>query len=149
MKKLLGLALALSLFFAIASEARKKEMTIWTPDQVTLEQDDKSPMSYATVWGNEKKGAHAGLTKFTKGMSAPQHTHSADHVGVIVSGTLVLTDEAGTEKPLAPGTTFSVPAMVKHATRCSAETDCIVFGYISGKDDMKVVDPTKGKTASN
>ncbi len=57
----------------------------------------------------------------------------------IISGTLTIGDEHGTEKTLGPGSTLNVPGGVKHTTKCGADQDCVIFGYIAGKDDTKMM----------
>ena len=124
-------------------------MTFWTPDEANWQKEETGPF-FATMWGNPKKGPHAGLVKFTRGTTMPLHTHTADHVGVLVSGTVIIGDETGTDRTLTPGTTLNVPGMVKHTTRCAPEADCVIFAYVSGKDTTKPVDiAVKDKTASN
>lgn len=134
---------------SLAMAAKKKEMTTWNLEDVKWEMEPGAPMSMAPLWGNPKQGPHFGLVKFTKNTNIALHTHSADHYGVVVQGTFTVTDENGNEKTLSPGSALSMPALVKHTTKCGAEADCILAGYITGKDTTKMVKITTPGSATN
>ena len=136
----LSLVLALSLIIvsgaAFGKKMSMKEIKSFSPDSVVWTTDQKSGISTATQWGNPKTGPSAGLIKFPKGWTAPMHHHSSDHVVGMISGTFTVTDENGTEHRMTAGWTGTVPGKTKHSTKCGEEMDCVLFGYISGKDDM-------------
>lgn len=129
----------MTLVFVSVSALAKQEakpMKLFTPGEVEWKLDEKSGMSTSTQWGNPKTGPSAGLIKFPKGWAAPLHHHNAEHVFATVSGTFILTDEKGNETRLPVGSTGTVPAKTKHSTKCAEDTDCVIFGYVNGKDDM-------------
>jgi quercetin dioxygenase-like cupin family protein len=83
-------------------------------------------LQMAAVEGDPSKGASHFFLKFAPGFDVPAHHHSADHYGAVVSGTLVLTSD-GKENRLAPGSFFTFNHKAKHATKCEAGADCILF----------------------
>lgn len=134
------LSLFLMTFLVGNAFAAKKTMmktpTFFTPDEIKWTTDEKSGVSMAVQWGDPKKGPFAGLAKFPKGWTAPLHHHTADHVVYLISGTFTITEENGKEWRLTPGMTGTLPGKVKHTTKCAEEADCMLFAYLSAKDDM-------------
>ena len=139
-------------FFVLASgnafaagKAKKTESQFWSPDQVKWEKEKDAPVSMAVLWGDAHKGAHFGLTKFDKGAEFPKHTHSASNYAVVVSGTLIITLEDGKEMMLTPGSAGIVAGKAVHTTKCAPEADCVIAGYVTGKEDMIMADKTAAK----
>lgn len=99
----------------------------------------------AVAWGNPEKGPHGAFHKLPAGFDAPLHFHTANHKVVVVSGTLILTPEGGTEKKLGPGSYFSFSGKKKHTTKCDAGADCVIFSDTAGPWDVVMAD---GKEAS-
>jgi quercetin dioxygenase-like cupin family protein len=89
----------------------------------------------AVADGDPSKGASHFFLKFDKGFAAPEHHHSADHYGTMVSGTLVLTVD-GKENKLGPGSYFAFTGKKVHGTRCEAAADCVMLIDARGKWDV-------------
>ena len=89
----------------------------------------------AVADGNPGKGASHFFLKFDKGFSAPDHHHSVDHFGTVISGTLILTVD-GKESKLPPGSYFSFTGKKTHATSCDAAADCVLEIDARGKWDV-------------
>lgn len=94
----------------------------------------------AVADGDPAKGASHFFLKFDKGFTAPVHHHSADHYGIVVAGTLVLTVD-GKESKLPAGSYFSFTGKKPHATACDAAADCILQIDARGKWDVVPAKP--------
>lgn len=90
----------------------------------------------AVLHGDPNQGASHFFMKLPAGFSAPMHFHNADHWVAVLSGTLVLTPEGGTEKRLPAGSGFSFTGMKKHTTACAAGADCVLFIDARAKWDV-------------
>jgi quercetin dioxygenase-like cupin family protein len=86
-----------------------------------------TPAKMATVKGDAAKGPHTSFIKLPAGVSAPLHSHSADHQVAVVAGTLTMTPEGGTAKKLGPGSWFEFTGKKKHVTTCDPGADCVLF----------------------
>ncbi|MCL4233628.1 MAG: cupin domain-containing protein [Deltaproteobacteria bacterium] len=89
----------------------------------------------AVVDGDPGAGPSHYFIKFTPGFAAPVHHHSADHNGVVLAGTLVLTAD-GKEHKLPAGSFFSFANMTKHSTACEAGAECVLAIDARGKWDV-------------
>ena len=89
----------------------------------------------ATAEGDPTKGASHFFLKLDKGFAAPEHHHSPDHSGFVVSGTLILTVD-GKESKLPAGSYFAFSGKKVHATRCDAAADCVLAMDARGKWDV-------------
>jgi len=85
--------------------------------------------------GDPSKGASHFFLKFDKGFAAPEHHHSADHYGTVVTGTLLLTVD-GKETKLAAGSYFAFTGQKVHSTKCDAAADCVLEIDARGKWDV-------------
>lgn len=113
-------------------------------DQLKWEPNPGAPeVKMATVWGDVAKGPHGAFHKFPAGFSVPLHTHSADIRAVVISGTMIEGTEDGKETKLPPGSYFYQPHGVKHVTKCDAGSECVIFGTVSGKFDVAMVEAPK------
>ncbi len=155
MKKLLVLvALAALSFGAMAEEAKKAKApakaaagkaVLWSADELKWVDPPNSPpgIKMAVAWGDPEKGPHGAFHKIPAGFSAPLHYHNADHHAVVISGTLVMTPEGGTEKKLGPGSWFTYTGKKKHTTACEAGADCLIYGEAKGKWDVVMPEAKK------
>ena len=89
----------------------------------------------AVVEGDPAKGASHFYLKYAAGFSAGVHHHSPDHYVTVVAGTLVLVVD-GQEHKLPAGSYFAFTSKAKHATKCEAGAECILFLDARGKWDV-------------
>jgi len=126
--------------------AKKGEAVLWPAADIKWTSDPGgSGVQTAVAWGDPKTGAHGTFVKFPAGTQVPLHHHSAEHKGVVVSGTVVIGPEGGTAKELGPGSYALVPAGLKHTTSCKAGGDCTLFVLLSGPDDTILASPAPPK----
>ena len=85
------------------------------------------PMA-SPVSGDFTTGAHITYLKFPAGMKTPPHTHSADYVGIVISGNTRHTVKGvpETERTLPPGSHWFMPANVEHVSECIQGTECVM-----------------------
>lgn len=85
------------------------------------------PMA-SPVSGDFTKGAHVTYLKFPAGAKTPLHSHSADYVGIVISGNTRHTVKglSESERILPPGSHWSMPANAEHVSECVAGAECIV-----------------------
>jgi quercetin dioxygenase-like cupin family protein len=123
-------AAALSiLFFATSAEAAAKKGTATLTPTEELKWTDVagSPgVQTSVVEGDATKGAHHFFLKFPAGLDAPLHHHTADHYGVLLKGTMILTTD-GKETRLTPGSYFSFTKKAPHTTKCDVASECVMF----------------------
>jgi quercetin dioxygenase-like cupin family protein len=83
---------------------------------------DASPVS-----GDFTKGKHVTLLRFPGRFKTPVHTHSADYVGIVVSGSArhVVTGDAKTDKILHAGSYWTMPANLPHVSECVSDEPCV------------------------
>jgi len=81
----------------------------------------------SVAWGNVKKGPVGLLLKFPAGFATPNHVHSSDYRGVVVSGEF--SHQAGNDAAVAlgPGSTWSQRAKLPHVNKCSDAGACVVY----------------------
>ncbi len=130
---------------AIAAKgAAKKELLQWNLADLKWQDMPNSP-GVQQVAAYKKGAVHCMFVKFPKGTESPMHTHTQDIAGVVVAGTFGSTDEAGNGKPQAAGGFQSIPGGLKHSTKCTADSDCIVFACQPGPFDQKMAKAAVGK----
>jgi quercetin dioxygenase-like cupin family protein len=140
-KKIL-FVVAATLMFPLAARAQKAVLTP-AADLKWVEPPGAPPgVKAAVVSGDPTKGPHHAFTKFAAGFAAPVHHHTADHHVVVVAGTLVLVVD-GKDVTLPPGSYFSFTKKMKHATRCEAGAECILFSDVRGKWDVVIAEEKK------
>jgi hypothetical protein len=123
----------------------KPAATLITADEMKWQDvPDYAGLHMAAVSGDPAKGPSHFFLKFDKGFTAPEHHHSADHYGTVVSGTLVLTVD-GKESRLPAGSYFSFTGKKVHATKCDEASDCVIELDSRGKWDVVL---EKGKAAA-
>ena len=125
---------------ASAAWAAKKEILTSTPEDLKwIEIPESGGVQVANITGDILKGAYTALAKIPAGQVHPLHTHTSATAVVVVSGTFTVTPEGGVEKRLGPGSTFTVPGGVKHASSCAPGAPCLLYQAGPGKFDMKPV----------
>lgn len=97
-------------------------------------------VSTSQVDGDMKQGASHFFLRYASGFVAPVHAHSADHVAVLVTGTLTLILD-GKEHRLTAGSTFSLTGKAPHAARCETGPDCVMFIDAAGPWDVVPAGP--------
>ena len=92
----------------------------WTP---TPFGPDASPVA-----GDFTEGQHITYIKFPAGMTTPIHTHSADYVGIVITGITRhwLPGKPETAKLLPVGSHWAIPAGVEHVSECMSGEECIM-----------------------
>jgi quercetin dioxygenase-like cupin family protein len=92
----------------------------------------------AVLWGDPDKGAHAAVTRFTKGLKVALHTHTHDFRIVVISGTFVYDSGSG-EKRLGPGSYLRQPGGVPHVSGAGNNAECVFFLESDGAFDLNMV----------
>ncbi len=85
------------------------------------------PMA-SPVSGDFTKGAHITYLRFPAGAKTPLHTHSADYVGIVISGNARHTVKGvpETKRILPPGSHWFMPANVEHVSECIPGAECVM-----------------------
>ena len=85
------------------------------------------PMA-SPVSGDFTQGAPITYLKFPPGAKTPLHTHSADYVGIVLSGNARHTVKGipETERILPPGSHWFMPANVEHVSECVPGAECVM-----------------------
>lgn len=83
------------------------------------------------VSGDFSSTEHVTFVKFKAGMVTPLHTHSADYVGVMMSGVSKHWEpgKPETQKTLSAGSHWSIPKDVPHVSECLDGIDCLMAIY--------------------
>lgn len=102
------------------------------------------PMA-SPVSGDFTKGAHITYLKFPPGAKTPLHTHSADYVGIVLSGNARHTVKGipETERILPPGSHWFMPANVEHVSECVPGAECVMALIQGEKFDFLEVNKKK------
>ena len=97
------------------------------------------------VSGDFTKGPHITYLKFPPGTKTPLHTHSADYVGIVISGNTrhTVKDVPETDRILPPGSHWFMPANVEHVSECIAGAECVVALIQNAKFDFLEVGKKK------
>ena len=89
----------------------------------------------APVSGDPAKGAAKMFIKLPANFSVPLHHHTADHWGVVVSGTMVFNVD-GQDQTLPAGSFFGYAGKKQHTTKCTDAAGCLIFVDAHGKWDL-------------
>ena len=102
------------------------------------------PMA-SPVSGDFTKGAHITYLRFPPGAKTPLHTHSADYVGIVLSGNARHTVKGipETERILPPGSHWFMPANVEHVSECVPGAECVMALIQGEKFDFLEVSKKK------
>jgi len=76
----------------------------------------------------EARGCEVLFASYPAGTSIDPHSHATENVGVITSGELILSTEAG-ERRVAPGEWYHLPPGERHWARFEVETSEIEFWF--------------------
>ncbi|RPH71106.1 MAG: cupin domain-containing protein [Myxococcaceae bacterium] len=137
-----GLALILSLgVVAFVPQARADDASSGTilvvPADLKWAENPTRPGAWqAVVEGDPKTGPSHFFLKYAKNFDGGPHTHSSDHGGSVLSGTVLLTVD-GKETRLPAGSFFWIKGGKVHSVRCEAE--CIQAIDVRGKWDTTPV----------
>jgi hypothetical protein len=96
---------------------------------------DAPGVQVAAVAGDPTKGASKFFVKLPSGFSVPLHHHTADHSGVLVSGTMVFGVD-GQEQTLPAGSYISYTGKKQHTTKCTDAAGCLLFLDAHSKWDV-------------
>lgn len=110
----------------------------WQP----LNPKNPAGVQMAVVHGDVPNGPVSFFMKFPPGSASPQHAHTNDYYGVVVSGTPghgATADAAAT--PLTAGAWWYQPGLQFHYDRCLGPDACVLlltfpaggFDYVPGK----------------
>lgn len=110
----------------------------WKP----LNPKNPAGVQMAVVHGDVSNGPVSFFMKFPPGSASPQHAHTNDYYGVVVSGTPghgATADAAAT--PLSAGSWWYQPGSQFHYDRCLGPSECVLlltfpaggFDYVPGK----------------
>src|SRR5262245_38299386 len=88
---ILGVGVAAFTFGRATAGKAKKQFDLPSADMKWDEVFPGTPNGpmISTVQGNRNKGAHISLMKLPAGMVSPQHTHTQDVNGIVLSGTVM------------------------------------------------------------
>ncbi len=94
------------------------------------------------VNGDFTSGGHITYIRFPAGMTTPLHTHSADYVGIVVTGSTRhwLPGQPETRKLLPPGSHWFIPANVEHVSECLPGAECIMAIYQQQPFDFQPIE---------
>lgn len=83
------------------------------------------------VVGDFSAGAHVTMVKFPAGMKTPVHVHSHDYTGIVVTGTSrhYVPGKPETQKALAAGSHWFIPANLPHISECLPGEECVMALY--------------------
>ncbi|MDQ6801351.1 MAG: DUF4437 domain-containing protein [Acidobacteriota bacterium] len=119
-----------------AKSTAAKDMVVLA-DQMKFQQVMPGISKY-TLWGDDKKGPHGSITRFTKGTKVAWHTHPYDIKAVIISGTMLYNSGSG-EKRLGPGSFLQERASIKHTTAATADSDLMFYEEGAGPFGLNLV----------
>ncbi len=112
-----------------ASDDHVERTHITTPEIVW----ELSPFG-PEIWkvdGDLLEGKHITYIKFPAGTVTPLHIHSADYVGIVVTGTTRhwSPKESDTYKMLPPGSHWKIFANKEHVSECLPGVECVMAIY--------------------
>jgi quercetin dioxygenase-like cupin family protein len=127
---------------ASAQKKTEKEAVLWAAEDlkwVPLSAGVPGVMS-VMLWGDNTKGAYAGLTKFPAGFKAPLHYHTNATKIVVIKGAYTYNG-----KKYGPGSYVYVPGGVQHVSGGVEDSESIFFIEQPGKFDLNPVEPAQDK----
>lgn len=122
---------------ASAQGKMEKQPILWAPEDMKWQPLSPGAPGVMSVmlWGDNKKGAYGGLTKFPAGFKAPLHTHTYATKIVVIKGAYTYNG-----KKYGPGSYVYVPGGFKHESGGVDDSESIFFIEQSGKFDLKPVE---------
>jgi len=96
------------------------------------------------VYSDLTKGEHITYIKFAAGTVTPLHIHSADYVGIDITGTTRhrIVGKEGTNKLLPPGSHWMIKANEQHVSECLPGLECIMAIYQKDAFDFIPLGPS-------
>ena len=89
----------------------------------------------AAAEGDPDTGPAHFYLKYAKGFAGGLHSHTSDHGGWILAGTVILVID-GKETQLPPGAFYFVKGGKPHIAKCDPSAECIMTVDIRGKWDV-------------
>jgi beta-alanine degradation protein BauB len=127
-KSLATLAVAWSCSFAplAAANPAAKRPTYGPVEDLTWTQTPIGPDA-SPVAGDFTKGKHVTLLRFPGKFKTPVHTHGADYVGLVLSGSArhFIAGDPKTQKVLKAGSFWTMPAGLEHVSECVSTEPCV------------------------
>jgi hypothetical protein len=102
---------------------------------------DSPGVQLAAVHGDPAKGASRFFVKLPSTFNTPLHHHTADHSGVVISGTIVFND--GQDHTLPAGSYWTFTGKKQHTTKCTDAAGCTLYIDAHGKWDVVPEKPAK------
>lgn len=138
MRKILAvmaLTAAALLPWVVEAKGGGKAVVIPAADLKWKDAPDTPGVQFAAVAGDPMKGAGKFFVKLPSGFSVALHHHTADHFGVVVSGTVVQNVD-GQDMTLPPGSYLSYTGKKQHTTKCTDAAGCVIFVDAHSKWDV-------------
>lgn len=136
---------AIASLLLIAGLASANDNSVFTPaSEVQFNEIIPDVVSFATVAGDRKNGAHGTFVRVMPGQATPPHTHSAGYHAVVLEGKFEnpVEGDRHSEITLTKGSYYYIPAGAKHVTRCAADSAvaCLTFFYQDVPFDFTTVE---------
>jgi len=131
----LTLTAAALLPWVVEAKGGGKAVTVPAADLKWKEDAAHPGVQYAAVAGDPTKGAAKFFIKLPSGFDVPLHHHTADHWGVVISGTFVQNVD-GQDVTMPAGSYFSYTGKKQHTTKCTDAGGCLIFVDAHGKWDV-------------
>ncbi|HZW88252.1 MAG TPA: DUF4437 domain-containing protein [Myxococcaceae bacterium] len=128
-------AAALLVPWVVGAKDSGKAVLVPAGDLKWKNDTERPDVQVAAVQGDPAKGAAKFFVKLPSGFSVALHHHTADHSGVVVSGTLVQTVD-GQEHTLTPGSYLAYTGKKQHTTKCTDPAGCTIFVDAHSKWDV-------------
>ena len=120
---------------AVAKDKGGGKASLVPAGDLKFKDTDRPGVQVAAVQGDPSKGAAKFFVKLPSGFSVGLHHHTADHFGVVVSGTMVQNVD-GQDHTLPAGSYLSYTGKKQHTTQCTDPAGCIVYLDAHGKWDV-------------
>jgi hypothetical protein len=89
----------------------------------------------ALAEGDPSKGPAHFYQKYEKGFAGPEHAHTSDHGGWILSGTVIVVVD-GVERRLPAGSFYFIQGGKPHTAKCDPAAECIMTVHVRGPWDV-------------
>jgi len=100
-----------------------------------IENSERPGTYQAAAEGDPDTGPAHFYLKYAKGFAGGLHSHTSDHGGWILAGTVILVID-GKETKLPPGAFYFVKGGKPHIAKCDPGAECIMTVDIRGKWDV-------------
>jgi quercetin dioxygenase-like cupin family protein len=135
MLAVMALTAAALLPWVVEAKGGGKAFNVPAADLKWKDTPDNPGVQYAAVAGDPMKGAGKFFVKLPSGFSVGLHHHTADHFGVVISGTLVQNID-GQDVTMPAGSFLGFTGKKQHTTKCTDPAGCILFVDTHGKWDV-------------